>query len=79
MEQDHQGVYLGFSADKVSEPSRRVYDIWTMHMWDSHVYLDTQPPRVVTESTGVWQLGNRFIAASREALYWMPALRQNFK
>ncbi|EFJ46271.1 hypothetical protein VOLCADRAFT_93382 [Volvox carteri f. nagariensis] len=79
LEQDHQGVYLGFSTSKVTAPSSRVYGIWTNPQWEYDVYMDTQPPRVLAQKTGVWQLGNRFIAASREALYWMPKLRDEFK
>ncbi|GIL74348.1 hypothetical protein Vretifemale_4277, partial [Volvox reticuliferus] len=79
LEEDHQGVYLGFSTSKISAPSSRVYDIWTSPRWEYDLFLDTQPPRVLSEATGVWQLGNRFLAAAREALYWMPLLRDAFK
>ncbi|GLI70439.1 hypothetical protein VaNZ11_015349 [Volvox africanus] len=79
LEEDHQGVYLGFSSSKVSALSSRVYDIWTSPQWEYDIFVDTQPPRVMSEVTGVWQLGNRFLAASREALYWMPVLRDTFK
>jgi hypothetical protein len=40
-------------------------------------YLDTHPPRNLNESLGVWQLGNRVIAAGRELLYWADTLSGN--
>lgn len=42
------------------------------------MYLDTEPPRIMVLSTGVWSLGNRFIAAAREALYWLPKMGADF-
>ncbi len=41
-------------------------------------YLDTQPPRMLVLNTGVWSLGNRYIAAAREALYWLPRMGADF-
>ncbi|GFR45040.1 hypothetical protein Agub_g6410 [Astrephomene gubernaculifera] len=79
LEQNHQGVYMGFSPSKTAKPASEVYDVWTQPQLDYHLYMDTQPPQVLTEAAGVWQLGNRFIAAAREALYYMPLLKANFK
>ncbi len=49
-----------------------------MHVVPPQMYLDTEPPRIMVLSTGVWSLGNRFIAAAREALYWMPKMAADF-
>ncbi|KXZ46877.1 hypothetical protein GPECTOR_40g611 [Gonium pectorale] len=78
-EQNHQDVYLGFSASHVRYPDAAVYDVWTQPRWRYDVFMDTNPPSVLSVNTGVWQLGNRFLAAAREALYWMPALRDKFR
>ncbi|EFJ48000.1 hypothetical protein VOLCADRAFT_91579 [Volvox carteri f. nagariensis] len=79
MEQYHQGVYLGFDGKKTSEPEWNVYNIWTRPLVDYQVFLDTTPPQTVTSRAGAWQLGNRFIAAAREAVYWMAIYKENFK
>ncbi|EFJ47903.1 hypothetical protein VOLCADRAFT_104960 [Volvox carteri f. nagariensis] len=65
MEEYHQGVYLGFDKNNVDRLSQNVYDVWTKHGLEYHA--------------GAWQLGNRFIAAAREALYLLPKLRDNYK
>ncbi|GIL50772.1 hypothetical protein Vafri_6912 [Volvox africanus] len=79
MEEYHQGVYMGFETHKVARLEQNVYDIWTQHGFDYHVYMDTAPPQVVVAQAGAWQLGNRFIAAAREATYLLPILRDNYK
>ncbi|GLC38781.1 hypothetical protein PLESTM_000775200 [Pleodorina starrii] len=78
MEEYHQGVFMGFDTSKVSEPAENVYNVWTDPTADYQVFLDTQPPRVIIDQAGAWQLGNRFIAAAREAFYWMKQLKENF-
>ncbi|GLC59120.1 hypothetical protein PLESTB_001450400 [Pleodorina starrii] len=78
MEEYHQGVFMGFDTSKVSEPAENVYNVWTDPTVDYQVFLDTQPPRVIIDQAGAWQLGNRFIAAAREAFYWMKQLKENF-
>ena len=49
----------------------RTYNTWTNEEpnLEVSVYLDTRPPVVLTERKGLFELGNRFIAASREMLY----------
>ncbi|GIL88290.1 hypothetical protein Vretifemale_16221 [Volvox reticuliferus] len=79
MEGYHQGVYLGFDANKIAEPAKDVYAVWTTPAVDYQVFLDTASPQVVIERAGAWQLGNRFIAAAREAAYWMLLYKDNFK
>ncbi len=45
--------------------------MWTKHDQQPYeVYLDLAEPRWIELKAGVWQLGNRFIAAGRELLYW---------
>ncbi|KXZ42960.1 hypothetical protein GPECTOR_109g203 [Gonium pectorale] len=48
-------------------------------MEEYHLYLDTTPPEVVVLSAGAWQLGNRYIAAAREALHLLPQLLDRYK
>ncbi|KXZ42957.1 hypothetical protein GPECTOR_109g200 [Gonium pectorale] len=48
-------------------------------MEEYHLYLDTAPPGVVVQSAGAWQLGNRYIAAAREALHLLPQLLDRYK
>ncbi|KAG2497251.1 hypothetical protein HYH03_004835 [Edaphochlamys debaryana] len=79
MELHHQFVYLGESKTQAIKLMPEVYDIWTEPMWDYQAYLDTSPPRVHMESAGVWTLGSRFIAAAREALYWLPEIKENYR
>ncbi|GLC68270.1 hypothetical protein PLESTF_000670100 [Pleodorina starrii] len=79
MEEYHHGVYLGFDTSKVARLQTDVYDIWTQHALEYHVYMDTSPPQVVVEKAGAWQLGNRFLAAAREALYLLPKIGDKYK
>lgn len=39
-------------------------------------FMDSHPPKVLEAYAGVWQLGNRFLAAARETLYWLPKLKE---
>lgn len=71
MELAHQGVFLGLEG-KV----KKIADTETLSIWSNDapnlnfsVYLDTNPPQTQYEQKGVWELGNRFIAACREILY----------
>ncbi|GFR46145.1 hypothetical protein Agub_g7671, partial [Astrephomene gubernaculifera] len=79
MEEYHQGVYLGLDTSSVTPPAAEVYKIWTTPTVDYQVFLDTQPPEVVTQRAGAWHLGNRFLAAARESLYLLPLHRENYK
>ncbi|KXZ48850.1 hypothetical protein GPECTOR_25g435 [Gonium pectorale] len=67
----HQSVYLGLTS-KVTRPEPAVYDVWTKPTTAYNVYMDTTPPETEVHYAGAWVLGNRFIAAAREALYWLP-------
>ncbi|KAG2497227.1 hypothetical protein HYH03_004816 [Edaphochlamys debaryana] len=79
MELHHQFVYLGESKTETVKLMPEVYDIWTEPSLDYQAYLDTSPPRVHMESAGVWILGSRFIAAAREALFWLPEIKENYR
>ncbi|KAG2486668.1 hypothetical protein HYH03_014723 [Edaphochlamys debaryana] len=79
MEKYHQDVYLGLQATKVKRPELEVYDIWTNVPLEYSIFLDTNPPKVVQGSDAVWVLGNRYIAAAREALYLIPSLKDLYK
>ncbi|GIM12312.1 hypothetical protein Vretimale_15676, partial [Volvox reticuliferus] len=72
----HHGVYLGVQVMEQLEP--RVYDLWTTQSLQYNIFLDSSPSRVVEASAGIWQLGNRFLAAARESLYWMPKLKDKY-
>ena len=37
------------------------------------------PPPTQTERAGLWVLSNRYIAAAREAAYWLPRLKDQYK
>ncbi|KAG2431591.1 hypothetical protein HYH02_013284 [Chlamydomonas schloesseri] len=79
MEEYHQAVYLGTSDAKTVKQSPEVYDIWTQPKLVYQVYLDTHPPSVQNTTAGAWQLGNRYIAAAREAMYMMPSFKDNYR
>ncbi|PNW76743.1 hypothetical protein CHLRE_11g469500v5 [Chlamydomonas reinhardtii] len=78
-EEYHQGVFLGWKAGQVRELATDMYGMWSHKDFEYEIFLDTDPPMVFTAKAGVWQLGNRFMAACREALYWMPKLRSTFR
>ncbi len=65
-----QGTYLGPDAlpRRLEEPT--AYDLWTEPSESYQFLLDVANPRWIELRAGVWQLGNRFIAAGRELLYW---------
>ncbi|KXZ45821.1 hypothetical protein GPECTOR_50g615 [Gonium pectorale] len=77
LEQYHQGVYLGVKGLRKLKPD--VYHVWTDHHVRYSVFVDSQPPKWINESAGAWQLGNRYLAAAREGLYWLPRLRDLYK
>ncbi|KAG2484238.1 hypothetical protein HYH03_016973 [Edaphochlamys debaryana] len=77
MEAFHQGVYLGIEKQQKLEPE--VYSIWTEKALPYSIFLDTHPRMVMNDTAGVWQLGNRFIAAARETLYYLPRLKDTYK
>jgi hypothetical protein len=45
---------------------KRLLEWWLLPMHQEEIVFDTQPPRVVTANTSLWNLGNRYVAASRE-------------
>ncbi|GLC73343.1 hypothetical protein PLESTF_001365300 [Pleodorina starrii] len=79
MEKHHQYVYLGDSRTSVVKLMPEVYDIWTSQQLEFHSYMDTATPAILTGTTGAWVLGNRYIAAAREALYWLPTVRHLYR
>ncbi|KAG2432252.1 hypothetical protein HXX76_009170 [Chlamydomonas incerta] len=79
MEEYHQGVYMGWKAGQVRMTGPDVHEMWSHKHFEYEIFMDTVPPMVITAKAGVWQLGNRFMAATREALYWMPKLRSMFR
>ncbi|KAG2446966.1 hypothetical protein HYH02_008120 [Chlamydomonas schloesseri] len=78
-EQYHQGVFMGWKAGEVRMADPDVHEMWSHKHFEYDIFLDTDPPMVITAKAGVWQLGNRFMAACREALYWLPKLRSMFR
>ncbi|KAG2486667.1 hypothetical protein HYH03_014722 [Edaphochlamys debaryana] len=78
-EQYHQAVYLGLQETKVTRPELEVYDIWTNVPLDYSIFLDTNPPKVVQGQDAVWVLGNRYIAAAREAMYLIPVVKDFYR
>ncbi|KAG2482499.1 hypothetical protein HYH03_018574 [Edaphochlamys debaryana] len=79
MEQYHQSVYLGLSETATAKPEETVYNLYTQPRLKYSVYLDTSPPQVLTAQAGAWVLGNRFIAAAREALFLVPKMLDEYK
>ncbi|KAG2486663.1 hypothetical protein HYH03_014719 [Edaphochlamys debaryana] len=79
MEEYHQNVYLGLSSSTTVRPKAAVYGIYTEPRLSYHIYLDTNPPKVLTAQAGAWLLGNRFIAAAREALFLIPKMKDEYR
>ncbi|KAG2497902.1 hypothetical protein HYH03_004167 [Edaphochlamys debaryana] len=78
MEQHHQYVYLG---DKLM-PTKlipNVHSIWTQPQYEYQTFMDTEPPSVRMEHAGVWIMGSRYLAAAREALYWLPVIKDVYR
>ena len=71
LEHSHQSAYLGLDGAVRQLDDPATYKTWTNEEpnLDVYLYLDTRPPVVLTERKGVFEIGNRFIAASRETLY----------
>ncbi|GFR51631.1 hypothetical protein Agub_g13986 [Astrephomene gubernaculifera] len=74
LESYHQGTYLGTGKvpEEVGDPLLQA--LWTNPLQSYRFYMDLSEPRWTNLTAGVWQLGNRFIAAGRELLYWGKAL-----
>ncbi|KAG2434419.1 hypothetical protein HYH02_012249 [Chlamydomonas schloesseri] len=80
MEQHHQYVYMGDNAASTVMLMDDVHNIWTTKTTATYnTFLDTTPPKIQHAAAGVWVLGNRFIAAAREAVYWLPVIRENYR
>ncbi|KAG2493141.1 hypothetical protein HYH03_008565 [Edaphochlamys debaryana] len=79
MEEYHQAVYLGLSTSTTVRPEAEVYNIYTKPELDYHIYMDTHPPKVLEARAGAWQLGNRYIAAAREAGHLIPTLKDMYR
>ncbi|PNW74156.1 hypothetical protein CHLRE_13g587550v5 [Chlamydomonas reinhardtii] len=79
MESHHHFVYLGEKEKTTVRLMPTAYDIWTSEKKNFVSYLDTNPPRSIDQKAAVWVLGTRFIAAAREALYWLPTIRENYR
>ncbi|KAG2443224.1 hypothetical protein HYH02_009297 [Chlamydomonas schloesseri] len=79
MESHHQFVYLGDKKDTTVRLMPVVYDIWTSEKKPFVTYLDTHPPKTIDEKAAVWVMGARYISAAREALYWLPTIRENYR
>jgi hypothetical protein len=69
LEKGHQDSYLGVTGkpDRPKDPN--TYNIWSNTVNNMSLYLDTEPPGVVYEQRGMWELGNMYIAAARDAIY----------
>eukprot|EP00198_Chlamydomonas_reinhardtii_P005487 XP_001694823.1 predicted protein [Chlamydomonas reinhardtii] len=79
-EAHHQYVYLGDNAAATTMLMDDVYNIWTSKSTATYnTFLDTSPPRIQAARAGVWVLGNRFIAAAREAVYWLPVIKEQYR
>ncbi|KAG2447634.1 hypothetical protein HYH02_007552 [Chlamydomonas schloesseri] len=77
METFHQEIYLGItSLHRLEGPA---YQTWTLPNITYKIFMDTKPQHVQAAQAGVWQLGNRFIATAREAVYWLPRLKSNYR
>ncbi|GFR49782.1 hypothetical protein Agub_g11721 [Astrephomene gubernaculifera] len=75
LEAYHQAVYLGISKIEKLKDTRS-YEYFTYPTVNYTINMDGSGPgdHAPSVSTGVWQYVNRFIAAAREALYWLPVL-----
>ncbi|KAG2423934.1 hypothetical protein HXX76_014875 [Chlamydomonas incerta] len=80
MEQHHQYVYMGDNAKDTVQLMDDVYHIWTTKSTTTYnTFLDTSPPKIQAARAGAWCLGNRFIAAAREAVYWLPVIKEQYR
>ncbi|KAG2424794.1 hypothetical protein HXX76_014218 [Chlamydomonas incerta] len=66
----HQTVYMGAQLVPKRMGTQNLIDLWTQPVVNYQFLADTHPERWVNMSTGLWQLGNRFIAAGRELIFW---------
>lgn len=71
MEKAHWSVFLGLNGvvKKLADPA--TYSTWANDAptLNYSLYLDTDPPKIAYEQKGLWQLGNRIMAAGREMMY----------
>lgn len=49
------------------------------HTPRTQAWMDTANPRFYNQTGGVWILGSRFIAAAREAMFWLRALGAEYR
>ncbi|KAG2423294.1 hypothetical protein HXX76_015443 [Chlamydomonas incerta] len=77
METFHQEIYLGITG--LHQLEGAAYDTWTRPNITYRIFMDTKPKQVQSAQAGVWQLGNRFIATAREAVYYLPRLKANYR
>ncbi|GFR51586.1 hypothetical protein Agub_g14007 [Astrephomene gubernaculifera] len=66
----HQAIYLGEKAVPRTQSDSELHYTWTSKTQSYKLYMDVADPHWTNLTAGVWQLGNRFIAAGRELLWW---------
>ncbi|GAX73197.1 hypothetical protein CEUSTIGMA_g650.t1 [Chlamydomonas eustigma] len=69
LEKGHQDSYLGVTGKPARPTDPNTYNVWSNTVNNVSLYLDTKPPLVVYEQRGMWELGNLYIAAARDAIY----------
>nr|ACF39778.1 PAS domain sensory protein FXL1 [Chlamydomonas reinhardtii] len=79
MEEHHHFVYLGDSAKTTVKLMPGVYEVWTRDKAPYMTYLDTNPPREMDHAAAVWVMGSQFLANAREALYWLPTIKEEYR
>ncbi|KAG2443202.1 hypothetical protein HYH02_009279 [Chlamydomonas schloesseri] len=79
MEEHHHFVYLGDSAKTTTKLMPEVYEVWTREKTSYHSFMDTNPPREMDHAAAVWVMGSQFLANAREALYWLPAIKEEYR
>ncbi|GIL48858.1 hypothetical protein Vafri_5291 [Volvox africanus] len=78
LESYHQAIYLGTSSGHGSPiMGRELFRLWTNPVYDYRLFLDVANARWMNRTLGLFQLGNHFIAAGRELLYWAPHNKGN--
>ncbi|KAG2443480.1 hypothetical protein HXX76_001833 [Chlamydomonas incerta] len=79
MEEHHHFVYLGDSAKTTVKLMPDVYEVWTREQAPYMTYMDTNPPREMDHTAAVWVMGSQFLANAREALYWLPTIKEEYR
>ncbi|GLC33063.1 hypothetical protein PLESTB_000374500 [Pleodorina starrii] len=66
MENEHQGLYLGFGQLRHLGDVYELGAVWEGRTLNDTTYIDTRNPYTVSLKNSLWLMGNAFIASARE-------------